>query len=199
LPNFKGYIDDLGGPAANMYGMDCNKCAKSCIECPKLDRSNTKLIGLLQELRKIPKIKKIFIRSGVRYDLATKKYIKELIDYHLSGYLKIAPEHISEEVLELMNKNRGNLKEFIKTFEKLGGKLSYYFMTGHPGSTLKHAQLLGHKLKTLRNAQAVQLFTPTPMTVSTCMYHTGLDPRTKKPVYVPRTFAQKKEQKRALL
>jgi len=199
LPNFKGYIDDLGGPAANMYGMDCNKCQNECIKCKNLERSNKRLIELLRELRKIPKIKKIFIRSGIRYDLATKEYMKELIDHHISGQLKIAPEHVSEEVLELMNKNRGNLKEFIKTFEGLGGKLSFYFMTGHPGSTLKHAELLGKTLKTLNNAEAVQLFTPTPMTDSTCMYYTGLNPRTKKPVYIPRTFTEKKEQKRALL
>jgi radical SAM superfamily enzyme YgiQ (UPF0313 family) len=199
LPNFKGYIDDLGGPAANMYGMDCSKCSNACIECPKLDRSNGKLIELLRELRKIPKIKKIFVRSGVRYDLASKPYLKELIDYHLSGQLKIAPEHVSKEVLELMNKSRGNLKEFIKAFEGLGGKLSYYFMTGHPGSSLKDAEALGRTLRDLKNAQAVQLFTPTPMTVSTCMYYAGLNPKTKKPVYVPRTFAEKKLQKRALL
>jgi len=199
LPNFKGYIDDLGGPSANMYGMDCNECSNACIDCKKLNRSNNELIELLRELRKIPKIKKIFIRSGIRYDLATIPYLKELINHHISGQLRIAPEHVSKNVLELMNKDKGNLKEFIKTFESLGGKLSYYFMTGHPGSTLKDAELLGKELKTLKNAEAVQLFTPTPMTVSTCMYYTGLDPKTKKPIYVPRTFTEKKEQKRALI
>lgn len=199
LPNFKGYIDDLGGPAANMYGMDCNKCEKACIDCNTLERSNKKIIELLQELRKIPKIKKIYIRSGVRYDLASKPYLKELIKYHLSGQLKIAPEHVSKNVLELMNKNKGNLKEFIKTFKELGGKLSYYFMTGHPGSTIKDAQILGKELKNLENAESVQLFTPTPMTVSTCMYYTGLNPITKNPIYVPRTFTEKKMQKRALI
>ncbi|MFA5333948.1 MAG: YgiQ family radical SAM protein [Candidatus Nanoarchaeia archaeon] len=199
LPNFKGYIDDLGGPAANMYGMDCNKCEKACIECNNLDKSNKKLIELLKELRKIPKIKKIYVRSGVRYDLTTTPYLKELINYHLSGQLKIAPEHVSKNVLELMNKNKGNLKEFIKTFKELGGKLSYYFMTGHPGSTIKDAQLLGKELKNLENAEAVQLFTPTPMTVSTCMYYTGFNPKTKKPIYVPRTFKEKKMQKRTLI
>jgi uncharacterized radical SAM protein YgiQ len=200
LPNFKGYIDDLGGPSANMYGMDCNKCKdKNCIECKNLDKSNKKLIKLLKELRDIPNIKKICVRSGVRYDLTTNDYLKELINHHLSGQLKIAPEHVSIEVLELMNKNRGKLKDFIKTFESIGGKLNYYFMTGHPGSTLKHAQLLGRRIKTLRNAQRVQLFTPTPMTVSTCMYHTGLNPKDKKSIYIPRTFKEKKMQKRVLL
>jgi uncharacterized radical SAM protein YgiQ len=179
--------------------MDCNKCDKACIECPNLDKSNKKLIELLREVRKIKGIKKIFIRSGVRYDLTTNEYLKEIIDYHLSGQLKIAPEHVSSEVLELMNKNKGNLKEFVRDFEGLGGKLSYYFMTGHPGSTLKHATILGNAIKKLKNAEAVQLFTPTPMTVSTCMYYTGLNPKTKKPIYVPRTFVEKKEQKRAMM
>jgi len=198
LPHFKGNIDDLGGPSANMYGMDCNKCDKSCIDCKNLDRSNSKLIHLLKEIRKIKKVKNLYVRSGIRYDLATDEYLKEL-KHHISGKLKIAPEHVSENVLSLMNKNKGNLNKFIENFKKLNcGELSFYFMVSHPGSTLENAEELAKKIKTLKNAESVQIFTPTPMTVSTCMYYTGLNPKTKKSIFVPRTYKEKKDQKRML-
>ena len=190
LPHFNGIIDDFGGPSANMYGIDFDK---------DLNKSHMRLVNLLRRARTIPGVKKIFIRSGVRYDLATPEYIAEIAKHHISGKLKIAPEHVNKDVLNLMNKNHGNLDKFISDFNKLGcGELSFYFMTGHPGSSMKEAQELAEKIKHLKNAESVQIFTPTPMTVSTCMYYTGLDPRTKNKVYVPYTFSEKKEQKRIL-
>jgi len=199
MKNFRGNIDDLGGPSANMYGMDCSACSNDCIDCTKLNKSHSRLINLLRKLRSIKGVKKVFIRSGIRYDLVNEEYLKELVKYHISGKLKIAPEHVNQDVLKLMNKNKGNLSKFISDFNKLRcGELSFYFMTGHPGSSLKEAKELGNKIKTLKNAESVQLFTPTPMTVSTCMYYTGMDPKTKKKIYVARTFREKKEQKRAL-
>lgn len=190
LPHFKGTIDDFGGPSANMYGFDIDKDIK---------KSQERLVHLLRKAREVKGIKKIFIRSGVRYDLAIPEYIKEIAKHHISGKLKIAPEHVEADVLELMNKKSGNLDKFIEDFNKLGcGELAFYFMTGHPGSTLDSARKLGEKIRKLKNAESVQIFTPTPMTVSTCMYYTGINPYTKKPVYVPRTFVEKKEQKRVL-
>lgn len=198
LPNFKGNIDDLGGPSANMYGMDCNKCGRRCIDCKNLDKSHSKLIHLLKEIRKIKEVKKLFVRSGVRFDLATDEYLKELKP-HISGTLKIAPEHTSQKVLELMNKNKGNLEEFMKRFERLGcGQLSFYFMVAHPGSTMKEAKELADKMKYMKNTKSVQIFTPTPMTNSTCMYYTGLNPRTKEKIYVARSYKDKKDQRRIL-
>lgn len=199
LSHFKGNIDDLGGPSANMYGMDCKKCnSDQCISCKNLDRSHSKLIHLLKEIRKIKEVKRLFVRSGVRFDLATDEYIKELKP-HISGTLKIAPEHVSPNVLEMMNKNKGNLDEFIKRFSKLDcGELSFYFMVGHPGTSMKEAKELAYKMKNLKNTQSVQIFTPTPMTTSTCMYYTGLNPRDKKPIYVPRSYKDKKDQRRIL-
>ncbi len=199
LPGFKGMIDDFGGPSANMYGMDCHLCKGECISCPKLDRSNKRIIELLRKARAIPGIKKIFIRSGIRYDLVTPEYLKEIAKHHISGNLKIAPEHVNEEVLKLMNKNHGNLDKFIKEFSKIGcGQLSFYFLTAHPGSSMKEAQELAEKINGLNNAESVQIFTPTPMTVSTCMYYTEMNPKTKEKIYVPKTFREKKEQKRIL-
>lgn len=200
LPHFKGNIDDFGGPSANMYGMDClEKCNKKCIECEKLDRSNRRLIELLKKARQVKGIKKIFVRSGIRYDLVSDEYLKELVKHHISGRLKIAPEHVSEVVLKLMNKNKGDLNDFRVRFNRLGcGELSFYFMAGHPGSGLRESEELKRYIKRLRNTEQVQIFTPTPMTVSTCMYYTGMDPKTRKKVYVPYTFSEKKKQKRIL-
>lgn len=196
MPHFRGNIDDLGGPSANMYGMDCNLCECSCIDCKKLDRTNKRLISLLRKARAIKGVKHIFIRSGIRYDLVTEEYIKEL-KYHVSGKLKIAPEHVNKTVLKLMNKDKGNLNEFINKFRKLTGKdLAFYFMVAHPGSGMKENKELANVIKKLKYTEAVQVFTPTPMTVSTCMYYTSLDPKTKKKVYVPYTYSEKKEQKR---
>lgn len=199
LPHFKGNIDDFGGPSANMYGMDCDLCRSNCIDCPKLNKTQNRLIKLLRRAREVKGVKKVFIRSGIRYDLVTEEYLKEITKHHISGKLKIAPEHINQDVLRLMNKDKGSLDKFISDFKKLDcGELAFYFMTAHPGSSMKEAKELASKIKQLKNAESVQIFTPTPMTVSTCMYYTGLDPKTKKKIYVPRTFVEKKEQKRIL-
>ncbi len=211
-PDFKGIIDDVGGPTANMYGMDCPfPCSQGeCLKCPKLDRSHSRLIDLLRRLRERPGIKKVFVRSGIRFDLAmaSLEYLEELINYHLSGRLKIAPEHISPQVLRLMNKPTYNLDEFRRLFEKINkGKKQYlkcYFMVAHPGTTKKEAAELADYLNKWRGhgpdpVEGVQIFTPTPMTRSTCMYYTGKDPLTGEKVYVPRSYKEKKEQKRMLL
>jgi uncharacterized radical SAM protein YgiQ len=193
--------------------MDCaaaERCGKECLRCKRLDRSHGRLIELMRKARQIPGVKKIFVRSGIRYDLAmeSEEYLKELSGHHLSGLLKIAPEHVSAEVLRRMNKNLPPLEEFRRLFHKInkGRKqhLKYYFMVGHPGSGPKEARELAREIQRLERegekpVEGVQIFTPTPMTVSTCMYHTGLDPATGEKVYVPRTFAEKKEQKRMLI
>ncbi|HAR36053.1 MAG TPA: YgiQ family radical SAM protein, partial [Acidobacteria bacterium] len=209
-PDFKGYIDDLGGPTANMYGLDCHRCQRGfCLTCKKLDRSHRRLINLLRHARQIPGVKKIFVRSGIRYDLALRspEYVKELVNHHVSGLLKIAPEHVSPKVLRLMNKSDVPLEEFRRLFQKLTGDrkqhLKYYFMVAHPGTTMKEAEELAAYIKKLeaegeKPVEGVQIFTPTPMTRSTCMYYTGRDPETGQPVYVPRSFEEKKAQKRLL-
>ena len=211
LPGFKGYIDDLGGPTANMYGMDCHDCERGyCLSCPKLDRSHRRLINLLGRARAIPGVKKVFVRSGLRYDLAlnSPEYLSELVSHHVSGLLKIAPEHISPQVLRLMNKSSLPLEEFRRLFQQLTGDkkqhLKYYFMVAHPGTTMKEAKELAEYIQKLsregeKPVEGVQIFTPTPMTRSTAMYYTGKDPETGQPVYVPRTFEEKKAQKRLLL
>jgi len=206
LGYFNGNIDDLGGPAANMYGMDCDNCEGECINCHKLDRDNQRLIKLLKKARAIPGVEHIYVRSGVRFDLCTEEYLKELITYHTADTLRIAPEHIHDDILILMNKKHGDLPKFLKSFEIINNELnpedkkelSFYFMTAHPGSTMKHASELAKFISKVKNAEAVQIFTPTPMTVSTCMYYTGLDPKTKKPIYIPYAFTEKKEQKRMI-
>lgn len=212
-PLFKGYIDDLGGPSANMYGMDCSRpCDRDCLTCPKLDRSHQRLISLLKEARKVPKVKKVFMRSGIRYDLAmeSREYLRELCTHHISGGLKIAPEHVSSTVLRLMHKGGGEkLEEFRRIFSSLnrnlGQHLKYYFMVAHPGANTQAARELARAIHKIEQEgeyhpiEGVQIFTPTPMTRSTCMYHTGRDPQSGQSVYVPRTFQEKKEQKRMLL
>jgi uncharacterized radical SAM protein YgiQ len=210
-PKFKGYIDDLGGPTANMYGMDCDRtCEKNCLCCPKLDSSHKRLIRLMKKAREIPGVKKVFVRSGIRYDLALRspEYLKELCDYHLSGLLKIAPEHVSKKVLRLMNKHLSPLEEFRDLFRKIneGRKqhLKYYFMVAHPGTSNKEAMELANAIRKLEREgekpiEGVQVFTPTPMTSSTCMYYTGKNPVTGEIIYIPRSYAEKKDQKRILM
>jgi uncharacterized radical SAM protein YgiQ len=212
-PDFKGYIDDLGGPTANMYGMDCKagpKCERDCMGCRTLDRSHGRLVHLMKQARQIPGVKKVFVRSGIRYDLAmeSEEYLKELSDHHLSGLLKVAPEHVSPGVLRLMNKETRPLEEFRNLFKRInkGRKqhLKYYLMVAHPGSGKKEAHELAGEVRRLEKegekpVEGVQIFTPTPMTRSTCMYYTGLDPATGEKVFVPRTFSEKKEQKRMLI
>lgn len=197
-PNFKGQIDDLTAPSPNMYGIDCKDCFGDCIDCNKMDRSNQKLLSLLRKLRAIKGVRKINIRSGIRFDMASEELIKELLEHHTYDFIRIAPEHINEGVLKAMNKDKGSVEKFLKMFRKHANdsRLSYYFMAAHPGSSMREAKELSRFVKNHKNAEHVQVFTPTPMTISTCMYYTGLDPRTKKPIYVPYSYKEKKEQKR---
>jgi len=209
-PDFKGYIDDLGGPTANMYGMDCEEeCEGACLACLRLDRSHGRLIRLMRKAREISGVKKVFVRSGIRYDLAmeSEEYLRELSGHHISGRLKIAPEHVAPNVLKLMNKETRPLEDFRRLFTGVnkgkGQHLQYYFMVAHPGCGPEEAEELAREVRRLERegdkpVEGVQIFTPTPMTVSTCMYHTGLDPATGEAVYVPRTFGEKKAQKRLL-
>ena len=138
----------------------------------------------------------IFKENWLQIDFTN---IEQLTKYHIFDTLRIAPEHVNKDVLKLMNKNSGDFLKFIKDFEKTGKKIPFYFMTAHPGSSMKEAKELADSIKGLTNAESVQIFTPTPMTVSTCMYYTGLDPKTKKKIYVPYSYLEKKEQKRLIL
>jgi len=194
-PDFKGYIDDLGGPSANMYGMDCHRCENDCISCKRLDKSHSRVISLLKKARAVPGVKKAFVRSGVRYDLANDAYLEELA-HHVSGILKVAPEHLDHDVLRLMNKENEGFFKFCGTFRKIDKKsaIKAYLMVGHPGDSLEKVRKMKQKLGD--TIDSVQLFTPTPMTISTCMYWTGLDPRTMKKVNVIRDYHTKKELKR---
>jgi uncharacterized radical SAM protein YgiQ len=209
-PDFKGYIDDLGGPTANMYGMDCKlqpACSNHCLTCKNLDKNHDQLLSLLRKARQIPGVKKIFVRSGIRYDLAcdNPEYIKEIVDHHISGTLKIAPEHFSRKVTQLMNKDNTSFDEFISYFNTYNKNkkqsLRYYFMIGHPGDSIEEVRLLRDLInkKGLVNINHFQLFTPTPMTNSTCMYWTGLDPLTMEPVETICDYKTKKKLKRILL
>ncbi|MFW6449979.1 MAG: YgiQ family radical SAM protein [Nanoarchaeota archaeon] len=200
MPHFKGIIDNLAGPSAEMYGMDCHKCSKECIDCSKLDKSNKPYISILKKAGRVKGVKKVYIRSGIRFDLATTELIREIAKNHTPGQIRIAPEHVNEKVLKLMNKNRGNWQEFVKQFNKYNKKaqIAYYFITAHPGSGMNEAKELAKKIKHLKNADDVQVFTPSPMTYSTCMYYTSMEPKTKKKVYVPYSYREKKIQKRIL-
>ena len=219
-PEFKGYINDVGGPTANFTEPSCpdslkrGSCkGKSCLypeTCRKLRADHTGYIELLRKIRALPKIKKVFIRSGIRYDyiLADKKddFLEELCRWHVSGQLKIAPEHISPNVLRYMRKpGRAATEEFMRRYAKVNEKLGLkqflvpYFISAHPGSTLKEAVELAEFIRDsgLRPEQ-VQDFTPTPGSLSTCIYYTGLDPFTLEEVYVPKGAEERKMQ-RALL
>ena len=183
-----------------MYGMDCEtKCDKGCLTCNVLDTSHSKIIQLLRKAREIKRIKKIFIRSGVRYDLAmnSKEYIKEISEHHISGCLKIAPEHFSPSVLKLMNKDTDKLKEFVELFESINFKnkqsLRHYLMICHPGELREEIIELREKIKNIKNIDQFQIFTPTPMTISTCMYYTGLNPYTLEKIIVVYDFKTKKD------
>lgn len=223
-PDFKGIISDVGGPTANMYAMDCPKkkktgaCLdKSCLYpavCGHLPVDHRPQIRLLQALRKIPKIRKIFISSGLRYDLilADKKfgavYLEELLRHHVSGQLKIAPEHTQKSILDLMGKpGPERLEEFVALFEKIKGKtrrnvfLTYYMMAAYPGCTIEHMKALKRfsqsKLRLL--PEQVQIFTPTPSTWATLMYHTESDPLTGKKLFVEKAPHKKEHQKGHIL
>lgn len=218
--DFKGYIHDVGGPTANFRHPSCGKqmehgvCKnRQCLfptPCKNLDADHSDYVELLKKLRKIPGVKKVFIRSGIRFDylLAEKKdrFLRELCEYHVSGQLKVAPEHVAGPVLALMGKPEHKVyEEFIRRFDLMNkkiGKKQYlvpYLMSSHPGSTLKEAVELAEYCRDLGYMpEQVQDFYPTPSTLSTCMYYTGLDPRTMKKVYVPKSPHEKAMQ-RALI
>lgn len=213
MEGFKGYIHDVGGPTANFRGPSCEKqlkyglCkGKKCLApspCKNLHVDHTEYLHILREMRKIPKIKKVFIRSGIRYDYLIEDkdeaFMRELIEYHISGQLKVAPEHCSAAVLDKMGKPHIEAyKRFQKKFYEITGQkgkeqyLVPYLMSSHPGSTLKDAVELAMFLKENHiHPEQVQDFYPTPGTLSTCMFYTGLDPYTLEPVYV----AKKPEEK----
>lgn len=218
--DFKGYIHDVGGPTANFRHPSCKKqmehgvCkTRQCLfpsPCKNLDADHRDYVSLLRKLRDIPKVKKVFIRSGIRFDylLADKKqeFLRELCEYHVSGQLKVAPEHVAGPVLSLMGKPEHKVyEEFTRQFYKMNekiGKEQYlvpYLMSSHPGSTLKEAVELAEYCRDLGYMpEQVQDFYPTPSTISTCMYYTGVDPRTMEPVYVPKNPHEKAMQ-RALI
>lgn len=200
MPHFKGNIDNLAGPSAEMYGMDCHKCEKNCIDCKKLDTSNKAYINLLKKARRVKGVKNVFIRSGIRHDLCSPELIREVAQKHVSGQVRIAPEHVNKKVLQAMNKDRGNWKDFVKEFRKYNKKdrITYYFITAHPASGMVEAKELAKELKKINFTDDVQVFTPSPMTTSTCMYYTSMDPKTKKKLYVPYSYREKKIQKRIL-
>ncbi len=219
-PHFKGYIHDVGGPTANFRLPSCTKQAKEglckgkkCLApkpCPALQADHSEYLEILREMRKIPKIKRVFIRSGIRFDYLLQdsddSFFKELVKYHISGQLKVAPEHCSANVLDCMGKPHfETYLKFRKRFYELTksiGKEQYlvpYLMSSHPGSTLKDAVELALFLKKEKlRPEQVQDFYPTPGTISTCMFYTGLDPYTMKEIYVPRSDREKGMQ-RALL
>lgn len=219
-PRFKGYIHDVGGPTANFRHPSCFKqekaglCkGKKCLApkpCPALQVDHTEYLHLLRELRKLPKIKRVFIRSGIRFDYLIEdeddSFFRELVEYHVSGQLKVAPEHCSSAVLDKMGKPHIEAyKRFVRRFygyTREIGKEQYlvpYLMSSHPGSTLQDAIELALFLKKEKiRPEQVQDFYPTPGTISTCMFYTGLDPYTMEPVYVPRT-PEEKAMQRALL
>ncbi len=219
-PEFKGYIHDVGGPTANFQKPACQKQLKfgacknrQCLfpsPCKNLEVDHKKYVSILRELRKLPKVKKVFIRSGIRFDYLLADpdhtFLRELCEYHVSGQLKVAPEHVADAVLKQMGKPENRVyKRFAAQFEQMNrklGKKQYlvpYLMSSHPGSTLKEAVELAEFCRDLGYMpEQVQDFYPTPSTISTCMYYTGVDPRTMKSVYVPRNPHEKAMQ-RALI
>ena len=220
LKDFKGYIHDVGGPTANFRQPACSKqlafgaCkGKECLSpsvCKNMDVDHSEYLDLLRSIRKVPGVKKAFVRSGLRYDyiMADKDdtFFKELVEHHVSGQLKVAPEHVSAEVLKYMGKPSGDTYDkFVAKFEKITkklGKKQYivpYLMSSHPGSTLECAIELAEYLRDINyHPEQVQDFYPTPGTPSTTIYYTGIDPITMKEVYVPKTKHEKSMQ-RALL
>ena len=211
--SFKGYISDLGGPSANMYrlgGKDieiCKKCKRpTCLHpkiCPNLNTDHSEVLKLYSAVRKLPFIKKAFIGSGIRYDLATDAYLKEVVKNHVSGRLKVAPEHTNDAVLNLMRKPSFSLfKEFDKKFNKfneefnLNQQLIPYFISSHPGCKPEHMAELAIETKKLNfRLEQVQDFTPTPFTLATEIYYTGINPYTMEKVYTAKTPEQKNRQR----
>ena len=213
LPDWKGYLSDLGGPSANMYGMHgkdmsiCEKCARpSCLYptiCKNLNQDFAPLLHIYNKVDKLPYVKKSFVGSGIRYDLMSEAYGRELIEKHVSGRLKVAPEHTSAEVLKLMRKpSWQEYEKFHRFFEKvnkeagLRQQLIPYFISSHPGCTNRDMQQLAEQCKRLSyRPEQVQDFTPTPMTLATTMFYTGLNPYTMEKVYVAKTKEEKDKQK----
>ncbi|MDD2894672.1 MAG: YgiQ family radical SAM protein [Aliarcobacter sp.] len=222
MKDFKGIISDVGGPTANMYGYECKKkinlgtCIenKRCVDAHRLCRTmkvdHSRNIQLLKDIRAVPGIKKAFVASGVRYDLITAdkkhgyEYLKEMVDHHISGQMKVAPEHTNDEVLHHMGKpGKQTLIDFKAMYDKLNkesGKqqfLTYYLIAAHPGCEEKHMhelkQFTTHELK--MNPEQAQVFTPTPGTYSAVMYYTELDPFTKKKIFVEKDQRRKEKQK----
>ncbi len=220
LPDFKGYINDVGGPSANFRHTSCKKqlkygmCPdKRCLAptaCKNLDADHSDYLSLLRKLRAIPGIKKVFVRSGIRYDYMledkNQEFFPELVKYHISGQLKVAPEHCIDSVLDYMGKPHiGVYEKFMEQYRRLNDRYSKeqyvvpYLMSSHPGSTLQDAVALAEYLNRRgRQPEQVQDFYPTPGTISTCMYYTGIDPMTMRRVYVAETPHEKAMQ-RALL
>ncbi|QKF66621.1 YgiQ family radical SAM protein [Arcobacter venerupis] len=222
MKDFKGIISDVGGPTANMYGYECVKkinlgtCVenKRCVDAHRLCRTmkvdHSRNIKLLKDIRAVPGIKKAFVASGVRYDLITAdkkhgyEYLKEMVDHHISGQMKVAPEHTNDEVLHHMGKpGKQTLIDFKAMYDRLNkesGKqqfLTYYLIAAHPGCEEKHMhelkQFTTHELK--MNPEQAQVFTPTPGTYSAVMYYTELDPFTKKKIFVEKDQRRKEKQK----
>ena len=218
--DFKGIINDVGGATANMYGYECNKKMKSgvCLDiactsstvCPALKPDHKPQIDMLKEIREMSHVKKAFVNSGIRYDLINEdkkygeQYLKTLVDHHISGQMKVAPEHTEDKILKLMGKpNKETLINFKKRFEDLNKKsgkrqfLTYYLIAAHPGSQMEDMKSLkkfaNKELKL--NPEQVQVFIPTPSTYSTLMYYTELDPWSRKPVFVEKDQNKKQKQK----
>ena len=219
-PDFKGYIHDVGGPTANFRHRACEKQAKfgvcknkQCLfpkPCKQLKIDHKDYLNLLRKLRQLPNVKKVFIRSGIRYDYLIHdkddEFFRELCEHHVSGQLKVAPEHISQNVLEKMGKpGREVYEKFVNKYKKINKELGMnqylvpYLMSSHPGSTLRDAIELAEYLRDLGYMpEQVQDFYPTPGTLSTCMYYTELDPRNMKKIYIPKSPHEKAMQ-RALI
>lgn len=220
-PDFKGYIHDVGGPTANFRHKSCAKqdkygvCInKQCLfpePCRNLKVDHKDYIELLRKLEAIPGVKKVFIRSGIRFDYvmadSSDEFLKELCEKHISGQLRVAPEHVSDNVLKMMGKPKNSVYEsFIARYQRVNdktGKKQFvvpYLMSSHPGSTLKEAVELAEYVRDIGYMpEQVQDFYPTPSTISTCMYYTGVDPRTMQPVYVPHNPHEKAMQKALMM
>lgn len=219
-PEFKGYINDVGGPTANFFKPACKKqlthgvCKnRRCLwpdVCRNMDTNEDAYADLLRDLRQIPGVKKVFVRSGIRFDCtmadASDKFLVELLQHHVSGQLRLAPEHVSDAVLSVMGKPRREVYDaFVERFERLSAEYGLkqyvvpYLISSHPGSTMKEAVELAEAVRDMGYMpEQVQDFYPTPSTMSTCMFYTGVDPRTMKPVYIPRDPHEKAMQ-RALI
>ncbi len=223
-PEFKGYIQDIGGPTANMYGFECERkqlkggCKdRRCIFpeiCPNLKPDHSAQIDLLKKIRKIPGVKKAFVASGIRYDLLLNdrkncpNYLKEVASCHVSGQMKAAPEHSVKNILDLMGKpDTDSLLEFKKLFDRFSKSaskkqfLTYYFIAAHPGCRLDDMRRLKRFIKGELNInpEQVQIFTPTPSTWSTLMYYAGINPFTGEKIFVEKTYKGKVRQKAVIL